>query len=339
MPFFAEDFVMTYRNKGFTLIELLAVIAILAVLLAVVTPWVGDYVTTAQKLSDRRTLSVLNEALDRYKTEGGSLSALTEGTPMGHVLLHLQTPVVWAGFTHSFLRAAQTYRAQSLAATGSGSSYRLTQYGTYTQEEGTTPVAPLFSWSDDTRINKLSDWDALVYNGNGVGTSSVAFTTENSGAYRLTGADNGSARIEKTFGAISSGTINVSLKDIRALESTRETALVYLIKSGGDYEGVSLSGTGYSSKISWCSLYEYSLSSNTLLGTSLYQIGTDAFTSQKTFNVTIDFSPSRITCTVSEGGNDYSYTFTRSDSNSIVGIGIEAFQVQADVLSASVQEN
>jgi hypothetical protein len=52
---------------------------------------------------------------------------------MGHVLLHLQTPVVWAGFTHSFLRAAQTYRAQSLAATGSGSSYRLTQYGTYTQ--------------------------------------------------------------------------------------------------------------------------------------------------------------------------------------------------------------
>jgi prepilin-type N-terminal cleavage/methylation domain-containing protein len=140
MPFFAEDFVMTYRNKGFTLIELLAVIAILAVLLAVVTPWVGDYVTTAQKLSDRRTLSVLNEALDRYKTEGGSLSALTEGTPMGHVLLHLQTPVVWAGFTHSFLRAAQTYRAQSLAATGSGSSYRLTQYGTYTQEEGTTPV-------------------------------------------------------------------------------------------------------------------------------------------------------------------------------------------------------
>jgi hypothetical protein len=63
------------------------------------------------------------------------------------------------------------------------------------------------------------------------------------------------------------------------------------------------------------------------------------FTSQKTFNVTIDFSPSRITCTVSEGGNDYSYTFTRSDSNSIVGIGIEAFQVQADVLSASVQEN
>jgi hypothetical protein len=138
-------------------------------------------------------------------------------------------------------------------------------------------VAPLFSWSDDTRINKLSDWDALVYNGNGVGTSSVAFTTENSGAYRLTGADNGSARIEKTFGAISSGTINVSLKDIRARESTRETALVYLIKSGGDYEGVSLSGTGYSSKISWCSLYEYSLIPIHLLGTSLYQIGTDAF--------------------------------------------------------------
>ena len=82
-----------YKKTGFTLVELLAAIGIIALLVTVAGVFVINYVSYSKKVSDQRTLEVLNDALTRYKCEGGRVAALTVSTPIPHVIAALQTAV------------------------------------------------------------------------------------------------------------------------------------------------------------------------------------------------------------------------------------------------------
>jgi prepilin-type N-terminal cleavage/methylation domain-containing protein len=119
------------RRGGFTLVELLATIAIMAVLIVAALPYVADYTEWARQTIQQQNLLVLNDALTRYKCEGGSLVALTQGAPIGDVIAAMKQPLTWGGTTHNVMQAAFTVPARSLYATGSGSSYQFVQFGSY----------------------------------------------------------------------------------------------------------------------------------------------------------------------------------------------------------------
>ncbi len=125
------------RKRGFTFLEGLAVVAIVAALLAVTLPWVFNYVGEAKRQADRRTLVVLNDAVTRYKCEGGNVSALTAGMNYTNLLARLRTPVSWSGFEHQFLTGQGQYdKAKTIISEGNGKSFRLTRYDTYSEDGG-----------------------------------------------------------------------------------------------------------------------------------------------------------------------------------------------------------
>jgi len=132
----------TVNPKAFTLVELLATIAILAALVAVSLPFIANYVSTARARADEQTLLILNDAINRYKMGGGSLTALTAGKPLPNLLSALQAPVSWNGVTHQFLRSGENIpSATTIEATGSGAAYRLTAFNSFNQGGGS--AAPL----------------------------------------------------------------------------------------------------------------------------------------------------------------------------------------------------
>jgi prepilin-type N-terminal cleavage/methylation domain-containing protein len=68
--FFPKNYPANPR-QGFTMIELLAMVAIIAVIVALVVPWVGNYTNWAQTTATQHTVAVLNEALNEYRSLGG----------------------------------------------------------------------------------------------------------------------------------------------------------------------------------------------------------------------------------------------------------------------------
>lgn len=130
------------RRSAFTMVELIAAIAIVAILVAVMIPAVGNFVRTSRETADRQTLAVLNDAINRYKMQGGDVSALTEGKYYGHLLDALRTPVTWNGMTHQFLLSSDPAfdAASTLQASGDGADYKITALGSYTEEAGGSPV-------------------------------------------------------------------------------------------------------------------------------------------------------------------------------------------------------
>ena len=121
------------------MLELLSAILIIAVLATMVTFFTASYIQWSQQTSDKQTLTILNDALTRYKGEGGNVAALTAGAPVGHVVTALQTAVTWGGqggINHIFLNTGKTYLGRSLSVLGTGAQYRFTRYNTYTNEPG-----------------------------------------------------------------------------------------------------------------------------------------------------------------------------------------------------------
>ena len=105
--------------NAFTLVELLTVITITAILVTVAVFYTAGYVAFAKHTSDQQTLAVLNDALNRYKCDGGDVNALTASAPIANVLAKLQAPIHWAGgLTHQVMQAGITYPACSLTALG-----------------------------------------------------------------------------------------------------------------------------------------------------------------------------------------------------------------------------
>lgn len=122
---------MRGSNRGFTLVELLAAIAIIASLLVVAGIYIGGYIGEARQRADARTLEVLNDAITRYKTQGGGTSGFTAGAPIANILNRLQQPINWNGLNHQVMKTGVTYPAASLQATGTGSGYKFTRYNSY----------------------------------------------------------------------------------------------------------------------------------------------------------------------------------------------------------------
>jgi type II secretory pathway pseudopilin PulG len=123
-----------YLAVGFSLVELLASIAIIALIVVSAGVFVANYIGTAQLRADQQTLQTLNDALTRYKTQGGGTSGLTLGAPIGNIIDRLKQPISWAGgLSHQVLNSAFTVPSRSLDATGTGSAYRFYSYGTYTE--------------------------------------------------------------------------------------------------------------------------------------------------------------------------------------------------------------
>jgi len=105
--------------------------AVVMILFAVIIPAIMSYVNHAREASDRQTLTVLNEALNAYKTQGGDLDALTLGAPFDNIITKLKTPVDWLGEQVQFLNSGTDYVAASLDAFGEGSGYSFYRYNTY----------------------------------------------------------------------------------------------------------------------------------------------------------------------------------------------------------------
>lgn len=116
--------------------ELLAAIGIIAGLLVVAGVYIGGYIGTARQRADAQTLTVLNDAITRYKTQGGGTSGFTLGAPISNILSRLQQPLNWNGLNHQVMKTGTTYRARSLSVTGTGASYRFTRFNSSTSEVG-----------------------------------------------------------------------------------------------------------------------------------------------------------------------------------------------------------
>lgn len=124
--------------RAFTLVELLATIAILALIVTVAGVYIGDYVNNARTVTAKKNLAMLNDALTRYKGQGGDVKKLTVGASIPGVFTKLKTTVTWAGKKHQFLQSGFTYPARSLLAIGNHHQYRFYGYGAYKSE---TPSA------------------------------------------------------------------------------------------------------------------------------------------------------------------------------------------------------
>lgn len=85
----------------------------------------------AKSTSDRQTLTVLNDALTRYKTQGGNVNALTVGADISSLLSRMESATTWSGMSHQFIAQGVTYNARSLGAMGSKASYTFYRYNTY----------------------------------------------------------------------------------------------------------------------------------------------------------------------------------------------------------------
>jgi prepilin-type N-terminal cleavage/methylation domain-containing protein len=129
------------KSEAFTLIELLASVAIVAVLVTAAIFFTYNYVTYAKQVSDQRTLVILNDALTRYKCEGGNLTALTSGAPIANVIAALRSPITWNGIVHNVMQGGSLYISKSIDALGSAGSYRFTRFNSFTNEPGGTSTA------------------------------------------------------------------------------------------------------------------------------------------------------------------------------------------------------
>jgi prepilin-type N-terminal cleavage/methylation domain-containing protein len=126
------------HKAGFTLIELLATITIMAVLATMAVFFTASYMTWAKKESDHQTLVVLNDALTRYKCEGGGVTSLTHGANIGRVLGNLQSAITFANHGHVVLQAGVTYPSRSLSELGDLGQYHFTRYNTYALSDYTS---------------------------------------------------------------------------------------------------------------------------------------------------------------------------------------------------------
>lgn len=149
-------------RRGFTLVELISSIAILALITVTLVVTIPNFVNWARETADRQTLTVLNDALNRYKTQGGDVNALTTGTPIAHVISKLQTAVTWSGKGHEFLSGGRTFVGRSIDALGDHHQYRFTRYDHYEAEVGgTSPVASSYPYGEGVGYMSVIDGNGI----------------------------------------------------------------------------------------------------------------------------------------------------------------------------------
>ena len=130
------------KNSGFTIMELKMVVVIIAILSAAAIPLAVNYVQHARRVADKQTLTVLNAAINDYKTQGGNANALTAGKPFANLITLLQTPVTHYGLTQQFLKSTDDFpNALTVEAAGSGQAYHLTRYNSFNQGGGSAVLS------------------------------------------------------------------------------------------------------------------------------------------------------------------------------------------------------
>ena len=70
------------KNSGFTLIELLATLVIIATIAALLFPFIQTYITMANQITNIRSMSLMQDAMDRYRAVNDSFNGWggTSGT-------------------------------------------------------------------------------------------------------------------------------------------------------------------------------------------------------------------------------------------------------------------
>jgi len=116
------------------MIELLAMVAIMAVVVALVIPWVGNYTNWAQTTTTQHTVAVLNEALNEYRSLGGinkshSLEGaagitLNEQTLTDNVISALATGFTCGNERKTFLSRREHIDTTAIGSTGQGLRFR-----------------------------------------------------------------------------------------------------------------------------------------------------------------------------------------------------------------------
>lgn len=153
--------------RSFTMLELMVTIAIIAALIVVSLFFVVGVVSWTQSTMDQHTYTVLNDALGRYKTEGGGVSGLTAGASVNRVLSQMQTAVTWGGMGHQFLETGITYHGGLIGATGTGAQYHFSRYNTYSDGSGQGNSTSGGSWPAFVAINYVSGANS-AYSSDGI---------------------------------------------------------------------------------------------------------------------------------------------------------------------------
>ena len=130
--------------------EILITLTIIAFVIASIAPTLSSYTSSTKvalsddtkasvaAIADQTSLMTLNEALNRYQTQGGDVKALTTEMSAQKLITLLKTPIQWNGFSQQFLNTQFSLPAgKTLSATGVGASFRLTGYGSYSTGQGT----------------------------------------------------------------------------------------------------------------------------------------------------------------------------------------------------------
>lgn len=167
---------------SFTLVEILTVLVMVAALTAGAVMFTSGYVTWSKQTADRQTLTVLNDALTRYKTQGGNVNALTSGAPIRNVMARLGQTVSWGNISHQFLQTGITYPARSIYAKGTGAQYRFSAYNTYTAETGGTSPTPTGTISLSGSLDFFAQYGIISW----IDQVSLPLTVTNTGAGTLT---------------------------------------------------------------------------------------------------------------------------------------------------------
>jgi type II secretory pathway pseudopilin PulG len=116
------------------MIELLATIAIIAVIALIAFTFVGNYVDYARLTAARRSVAILNESLNEYRTLGGIAKAhslegtagttINAATLTSSVMDAMRNGFTVGGHLKNFINKTQKFDTSLIASTGQGTRFR-----------------------------------------------------------------------------------------------------------------------------------------------------------------------------------------------------------------------
>lgn len=240
----------TLSSRSFTLVEILTVLVLVAALITGAVMFTSGYVTWSKQTADKQTLTVLNDALTRYKTQGGNVNALTSGAPIRNVMARLGQTVSWGNISHQFLQTGITYPARSIYAKGTGAQYRFSAFNTYTNETGGTSPTPSGTISLSGSLDFFSAYGIIDWASSADLTLTVSNTgggTLNVTAVNITGA--GAAKFHATHTSFSvapggSDTVTITFGPTQPNTGTFNATITVVSDAGSGTNTASATGQG-----------------------------------------------------------------------------------------------
>ncbi len=208
------------------MIELLAMVAIIAVIVALVVPWVGNYTNWAQTTATQHTVAVLNEALNEYRSlgginkshslEGAAGTTLNEQTLTNSVISALATGFTCGNERKTFLNQSSDLDTTSIGSTGQGLRFRFV--ANLTQSGSTPPEEPPAPPTITVQPSNIIATNGLDY--------TMSVTATNAASYQWFYSSDGSS-----YSMLSGATTNQL--DFSAIQAT--SAGYYYVNIANDY--------------------------------------------------------------------------------------------------------